>query len=152
MTGERQLETARRASAPVPDAPGWADLDHVERAKLVADAAIDRKGLDLVALDAREVSSFADTFVLATGTSDRHVRAVSDSVKHAVAARGEQPLGTEGYDEGRWVLLDYGDVIVHIFQAEVREHYDLERLWSDAPPLSLGLETEPSSEEAVRDP
>ncbi len=147
MTSERQTESARRTGPSVRDERSWADLDRVERAKLVANAAIDRKGVDLVALDAREVSSFADTFILATGTSDRHVRAVSDAVKQAVAARGEQPLGVEGHNDGRWVLLDYGDVIVHVFQSEVREHYDLERLWSDAPPLELDLE-ESSSDEA----
>lgn len=112
-------------------------LDRIGRAALVAEAALDRKAEDVVALDARRVASFADTFILATGTSDRQVRAIADSILEALAARGEKPLGLEGYEEARWVLLDLGDVIVHVFQRDVREHYDLERLWSDAPALEL---------------
>jgi ribosome-associated protein len=91
----------------------------------------------VVGLDVREISSFADTFIIATGTSDRHVRSVADSIEAALKAHGEPPMGIEGYDEGRWVLVDCSDTIVHIFQSEIREHYDLERLWSDAPVLEL---------------
>ncbi len=98
-------------------------------------AALDRKALDVVALDVRELASYADVFVLATGTSDRHTRAVADAVLEAAARMGEKPLGREGQEEGRWVLIDLGDIIVHVFQQEVREYYDLERLWSDAPVL-----------------
>jgi ribosome-associated protein len=75
--------------------------------------------------------------VIATATSDRHARAIADSIREAEAAGGAKPLGVEGYDEARWVLIDLGDVIVHVFQTEVREAYDLERLWSDAPPIAL---------------
>ena len=76
-------------------------------------------------------------FLLATGTSDRHVRAVVDAMLEVSGEMGRTPLGVEGYDEGRWVLVDLGDVIVHVFLAEVREEYDLERLWSDAASLEL---------------
>ncbi len=126
------------------------DAERLARAGLVVEAALDRKAEDVVALDAREVASFADSFVLATGTSDRHVRAIADSIVEAVARRGEKPLGTEGYDEGRWILIDLGDVIVHVFQREVREHYDLERLWSDAPELELGELGAASAEQVNR--
>jgi ribosome-associated protein len=104
---------------------------------LIAEAAQERKVEDMVGLDVREISSFADTFVIATGTSDRHVRSVADSIEAALKTQGEPPMGIEGYDEGRWVLIDCGDTIVHIFQQEIRDHYDLERLWSDAPILDL---------------
>jgi ribosome-associated protein len=103
----------------------------------IVEAALARKAEDLIGLDVRELSSFADTFVIATGTSDRHVRSIADAIEMALRARGELPLGVEGYEEGRWVLIDAGDTIVHVFQREVREHYDLERLWSDAPALEL---------------
>jgi ribosome-associated protein len=103
----------------------------------IAEAALDRKAIDVVALDVREVTSFADTFLIITATSDRHARSVADSIEEAMAKRGQKPLGTEGYKEGRWVLIDLADVIVHIFQRAVREEYDLERLWSDAPALEL---------------
>jgi ribosome-associated protein len=103
----------------------------------VTEAALDRKAEDVVALDVRKLTSFTDTFIIVTGTSDRHARSVADSITEAMAKRGEKPLGMEGYDEGRWVLIDLDDVIVHVFQDEVRRKYDLERLWSDAPALDV---------------
>ena len=111
--------------------------DPLAKAVRIAKAAVDLKAENLVALDVRELTSFADVFILATGGSDRHVRAIADAVEEVVEELGERPLGIEGYDEGRWLLLDLGDVIVHVFQSEVREHYDLERLWSEAPRLDL---------------
>jgi ribosome-associated protein len=104
---------------------------------VIAQAAADRKALNLVGLDTRAVTSFAHEFLIATGTSNRHVRAVADAVVEDAKEFGRSPLGKEGYDEGRWVLIDFGDVIVHIFQEEVREYYDLERLWSEAPALDF---------------
>ena len=112
-------------------------LDRLTKVALIVEAAQDRKGDDVVGLDVRKISSFADTFIIATGTSDRHVRSVADSIEAALKAHGDPPMGIEGYDEGRWVLIDCGDTIVHIFQQEIRDHYDLERLWSDAPSLEL---------------
>ena len=95
-----------------------------------------------MALDVRDVVSFADTLVLATGTSDRHTRAIADAIDARMASLDERSLGTEGYAEGRWVLIDLVDVIVHVFLPEIRKYYDLERLWSDAPVLTLsGAET-----------
>ena len=112
-------------------------LDRLAKVTLIVEAAQERKVDDVVGLDVREISSFADTFIIATGTSDRHVRAVADSIEATLKAHGEPPMGIEGYDEGRWVLIDCDDTIVHIFQQEIRDHYDLERLWSDAPALKL---------------
>ena len=111
--------------------------ERLARANQVAEAALDRKAQDLVALDVSELTSYADTLLIATGTSDRHARSIADSIREAAVARGEHPLGVEGYEEARWVLIDLGDVIVHVFQREVREAYDLERLWSDAQSLAL---------------
>jgi ribosome-associated protein len=116
-------------------------LDRLAKAALVVEAAQERKADDVVGLDVREISSFADTFIIATGTSDRHVRSVTDSIAAALKSHGDPPMGIEGYDEGRWVLIDCGDTIVHIFQQEIRDHYDLERLWSDAPALELDAAT-----------
>jgi ribosome-associated protein len=113
---------------------------NIERSSMVSaivQAAEDRKAEDIIAIDVREVSSFTDTFVVATGTSDRHVRSVSDAIQAALTAIGESALGVEGYDDGRWVLIDYGDTIVHVFQHETRLDYDLERLWSDASRIKL---------------
>jgi ribosome-associated protein len=108
-----------------------------EKTEKIAEAALDRKAENLVALDMRTVTPFADVFLIATGNSNRHVRSIADAIQQAMLALGEKPLGVEGYQDGRWVLLDLGDVIVHIFQAEVREHYDLERLWSEAQPIPI---------------
>ena len=112
-------------------------LDRLAKAALIVEAAHERKADDVIGLDVRQISSFADTFIIATGTSDRHVRSVADSIEAALKAHGDPPMGIEGSEEGRWVLIDCGDTIVHIFQQEIRDHYDLERLWSDAPALEL---------------
>ena len=104
-----------------------------QKTKLVVDAALDVKAEDVVALDVREQSSFADVFVIATGRSDRQVRAIADSIEQAAKKAGEPPLGIEGHAEGRWVLIDLDDVIAHVFTPETRLHYDIERLWNTAP-------------------
>jgi ribosome-associated protein len=115
------------------------EITAIEKARLAAEAGLERKARDAVVLNVSEVVSFADAFVFLTGSSDRQVRAIADSITQALKQRGEKPLGVEGLDDGRWVLIDLNDVIVHVFQAEVREHYDLERLWSDAPRVELDL-------------
>jgi ribosome-associated protein len=112
-------------------------LDRTTKASLISEAALDLKAQRLVGLDVREVSSFADIFILATGTSDRHLRSIADSIHETLNKVGERPLGIEGYEEGGWVLIDCDDIIVHLFLHELRDHYDLERLWSDAPLLEL---------------
>ena len=90
------------------------------------------KGDDLIALDVSDVTSIADYFLLATGTSATNVRSLSDYVEEELAREGLHPLRNEGYHAGDWITLDYGDVLVHIFKRETREFYDLERLWTDA--------------------
>jgi ribosome-associated protein len=107
------------------------------KALRIAETARERLAEDVVALDVRKAVSFADTFILATGRSDRHVRSIGDAIAEALAREGLKPLGIEGYEEGRWLLIDFGDVIVHVFQPEVRQHYALERLWSEASPLDV---------------
>ena len=109
----------------------------MEQAKRYAEAALDRKAEDVVALDVATLTSFTDAFVIATGTSDRHVKSVADGVMERAAQLGQKPLGVEGYEGGEWVLIDLDDVVVHVFRAEKREHYDLERLWADAPMLAF---------------
>ena len=108
-----------------------------QRTRRLVDAMLERKGEDVVVLDVSDVTSFADTFIIATGRSERNVQAIVDAVVEAARAGGEKPLGVEGYDEGRWVLVDLADVIVHVFVHEAREEYQLERLYSDALPVEL---------------
>ena len=113
------------------------DPDQLARARSLASAAWDRKAEDVLALDVRGLTSLADTFLIASGGSDRQVRAIADAVLEAARAAGIRSLGTEGVGEGRWALLDFGDLIFHVFHEDVRGHYDLERLWADAPQLDV---------------
>lgn len=108
-----------------------------EKAFLCARAVLDRKALDLVILEVKDLSSFTDYFLLCSGNSDRQVQAIANHIEEKLGKEGLHPLGVEGKREGRWVLLDYGDVIVHVFYQPVREFYDLERLWSEAPRMDL---------------
>jgi ribosome-associated protein len=113
-------------------------LSRLQKLRVALEAALDKAADDPLALDVRGVVSFADTFLILTGRSDRHVQAIADAVEEALVARGEAPLGAEGKREGRWALLDFGDLIVHVFQREVRDAYALERLWSDASVIRVG--------------
>lgn len=114
--------------------PRTGDADPIrDLATTCAEAALDRKAQDVVLLDVRGLTSLADWFVLASGRSDTQVRAIAEAVEEACRARGRRPLDVEGLRHGQWVLLDYGDVVAHVFYGPVREFYDLERLWSRAP-------------------
>jgi ribosome-associated protein len=118
-------------------------LSRREKLRVALDAADAKGAEDPLALDVREVASFADTFLILTGRSDRQVRAIADAVEQALALQGEKPLGSEGQQEGRWVLLDFGDLIVHVFQRDVRAEYALERLWADAAVIALAKQRAP---------
>ncbi|MEA2024560.1 MAG: ribosome silencing factor [Actinomycetota bacterium] len=107
---------------------------HAETAaRAAAEAIIDKKGNDVALLDVSDLLVITDVFVIGTGTSNRHVRSLADDVEQRLRELGERPVRREGADYGRWVLLDYGDFVIHLFDAETREFYDLERLWADAP-------------------
>lgn len=104
----------------------------------VVTAIDDRKGVNIHVLDLRRLSNAADYFIIASGTSDAHVRGLADGVMRAMLADGQRTYGVEGLQTGRWVLLDFVDVVVHIFHPETRAFYQLERLWQDAPALLSG--------------
>lgn len=106
--------------------------DTVEILGIVQAALLDKKALDITILDIGAVSSLADAFVFASGTSTRHIDTLVDAVRDAVRAHGIRPYGIEGKSTG-WCLIDLGDIVVHIFDQETRSYYDLERLWMDAP-------------------
>jgi ribosome-associated protein len=101
-------------------------------AKRMAQAVLDKKALDVVILDVRGRSSYADYLVLASGESERQVAAMADGVEDKLREEGLRPLGSEGHSTGQWVLLDYGEVVGHFFHTEMRAFYDLEGLWADA--------------------
>ena len=115
------------------------DSEQIERARQIVEAALELKAERPVVMDVGELTSFADLVVVLSGRSDRQVRAVVDAIRVSLRKEGEKPLGIEGYNEGRWILIDLADIIVHVFSPEVREHYDIERLWSDAPRIDLGI-------------
>jgi ribosome-associated protein len=108
-----------------------------EQVMIAARAASEKKATDLVVLDLRQVASFTDYFVICTGASTRQVQAISDSVEEQLRNAGKRPLHTEGYSSAEWILLDYGDFIVHVFSSSARRFYDLERLWRDAGRVKL---------------
>lgn len=111
--------------------------ERLEKVRRIVEAALARNALMPVVLDIAELTSFADAFVLLSGGSDRQVRAIAEGVVEALRDADDAPLGIEGIDEGRWVLIDCNDVIVHVFAPEMRDLYALERLWSDAPGVDL---------------
>jgi ribosome-associated protein len=106
--------------------------------QLVVDALLDRKAVEPVVLDLRGLSSATDYFVIVSGTSNAHVRGMADHLVSALAPAGVAPHHVEGLAQGRWVLLDYVDFVVHVFHPELRDFYQLERLWGDAPVLASG--------------
>ena len=104
-----------------------------ELAKLCARLADDKKGVRIVVLKMTYLLILTDYFVIASGTSRPQVQAIADRIMETMRTLALPYLSVEGYEEGRWVLLDYGDVVVHVFDTSTREFYDLERLWADAP-------------------
>ena len=118
------------------DAP--AEINDLEKLMLAAEAAASRKALQMTAIDIRKIASFAEFFLVCSGTSTRQVQAIADEVMDRLKKeRNSRPLHTEGFEAGTWVLLDYGDLIVHVFTEEAREFYQLERLWRDADRVAL---------------
>lgn len=101
--------------------------------KVIYDAIDDKLGEDIAILNIGKVSSLCDYFVIATGSSQRQVKAIADNVEDELAKLGIEPKSKEGHGTQTWVLLDYGDVMVHIFNEENRGFYNLEKLWKDAP-------------------
>lgn len=107
------------------------------KARDAARAALDKRATDVVVLDVRGVSSVTDYFLVCSGRSTTHLDAISASIREALKAEGVRPLHAEGVAESGWILLDYGDLLVHAFLEDTRAYYALERLWGDAPALPL---------------
>jgi len=103
-----------------------------EKAMLTGRLADEKKALDVAVIELKGLTDIADYFVLASGTSDRHVRTIAEHVEKSMKDAGERPYSVEGYQQGRWIIIDYRNVIVHIFLEQLRELYDLESLWIEA--------------------
>jgi ribosome-associated protein len=115
-------------------------------AHAISEAAWDRKALDLEIIDVRNKISYCDYFILCSGRTDRQVQAIANGIASDLRESGYRPRGVEGTSQGLWVLMDFGDLVVHIFHMHEREKYNLERMWEDAPRLEVevpeGLRTE----------
>src|SRR5687767_15163644 len=102
---------------------------------LCAKAAIDKKGNHSLIYQVGKLGAFTDYFLITEGNNERQVQAIADEISRSAREKGLRPPAVEGYDDGRWVLVDFGDVVVHIFHDAIREFYDLESLWAEAPRL-----------------
>lgn len=128
----------RKAGRDKPRAKGPAEnKEALELARTIARTVSDKKASDVVVLDVRGMASYADYLVLASAESERQVAAMADAVSEVLKPRGVRPVSTEGRESGSWVLLDYADVVAHLFQTEARAFYDLEGLWADAKRVSV---------------
>lgn len=114
------------------------NIDGKERLLLCINASLKRKAKNLTILNLKELSSFADYFIILSGTSDRQVQSIAASIRENLKEYGIIPLGIEGESLGKWVLMDYEDVIIHVFYEPIREFYDIERLWPDVPRMEVG--------------
>jgi len=111
--------------------------DSMGKALLCADAALNKNALNLVILEIGKLSSLADYFIICSGRSDRQVQGIAYSIEESLKKEGIYALGIEGFSEAKWILLDYNDVIIHVFYDPIREFYDLEGLWDDAPRVEM---------------
>ena len=117
--------------------PIAADTEALARAAAIA--LDEKKGVDIVLLDVHQLLVITDVFVIASGTNPRQVKALVDEVEGRLRILGRNPLRREGVEHAQWVLLDYGDIVIHVFNPAPRAFYDLERLWGDAPRLEVDL-------------
>ena len=114
-----------------------AEIDSWDKALLASRFALEKKAYDLVMMEVREITSIADYFIVCSGRSDRQVQSIAQGIEENLRGWGLRPHSVEGAGRGQWVLMDFSDVIVHIFFEPVRDFYDLEGLWADAPRVEL---------------
>ncbi len=115
-------------------------MESLQLATAIAKVLDRKKASDVKVLKVRDLTVLADYFVIATGTSSTHVKSLAEEVEFQLGEQGVKALRTEGYDAKNWILLDYGEVIVHVFYPEARSFYDLEHLWADAEPVAVEFE------------
>ncbi len=113
------------------------DTPVIDLIKITEKAISEKKGEDIRILDIHDISSFADYFIIAAGSNKKQIQTIADNIEEKLKKIGTEPKGIEGYPEASWVLMDYGEFIVHIFSAEERLFYDLERIWKDGKEITL---------------
>ncbi len=137
MTTDRPGADGTTRLKPLARTSGPAALDVLQ---LAAETAAAKKARDLVALDLRELEGVADYFLICSASSEVQVKAIAEAVDERLRERGARPWHVEGFEGRRWVLLDFVDVVIHVFHEKTREYYMLDRLWGDARSVDLGLE------------
>jgi ribosome-associated protein len=115
-------------------------MESIELLNLIAQTIFDKKGFNIFAIDVRGISTLSDFLLIAEGSVDRHVKAICESVQEVTAKRGVYPLITEGEGSCDWCVLDYGDIMIHLFQPDIRQRYSLEELWSDGKIINLQID------------
>lgn len=139
-TPSRRGTASRSEASDTPaETPRVPTTEGLEGAMRALELALDKKALEPVLLDVRELCSFCNYQLVLSGRSDRQVDAIADGISTGLKAEGLRPIGSEGARTGQWALLDYGDFIVHVFLHAAREHYDLEGLWNDAPRIAIDV-------------
>jgi ribosome-associated protein len=136
------VETKPPHSSRKKSSPPKAQSSVLDNVQAVVQVCIEQKGLDVRGLDLHGLTDVADYFVIASGTSERHVRGIADKIERALGTLGEKPFAVSGYENGQWVLLDYGDLVAHVFYEPVRQYYEFDGLWKRAPAIPLDEELE----------
>ena len=114
-----------------------ADIKENEKLKVIVKALDSKKADDIQVISIGDLTIVADYFVIANGTSNTHTKSLAEEVEFKMSQQGIEPLRTEGYQGSTWIVLDYGDIVVHVFYKETRDHYNLERLWSDGKNIDI---------------
>ena len=135
---EQSLNRTANRHSKLKRVPNAAEVEEIDERILTAlDAASDKKAINVILLDLREIASFTDYFVITSGANERQVQAISDEVFERLKKAGTPAARVEGYKMAEWILLDYGDFIVHVFEQKARQFYDLERLWRESKRVEL---------------
>ncbi len=148
---EQSLQPAISGSPqlkPFPSEPATGEID--EKILMAIHAAGEKKALDIVVLDLREIATFTDYFVITSGTNERQVQAISDGVVETLKKAGTPAARVEGYKTAEWILVDYGDFVVHVFDDKARKFYDLERLWRESKRVELPAELAGDADRSLR--
>ena len=135
---EQSLNPTANRHSQLKQIPNAAEAEEIDERILTAlDAASDKKAINVILLDLREIASFTDYFVITSGANERQVQAISDEVFERLKKAGTPAARVEGYKMAEWILLDYGDFVVHVFEDKARKFYDLERLWRESKRVKL---------------
>ena len=136
------MQSQETAAKDEPSVDSGSSIESIDLAKIALEAALDKKALEPMLLNVDALCSYTEHILLLSGRSDRQVDAIAEGIKAALREHGRTAMGVEGKASGQWALLDYGDLIVHVFHHPIREHYDLESLWSEASVVEIDVPDE----------